>query len=442
MLVYMKKKILLNILLLLIAAQIFLPLGSIVFAQEHLSISSIIKLPENENAILVEKKTQTLFLYTSRGSNLSVLFQAPCSTGATMGVKQEAGDKKTPEGVYFLNAEYEDKYLAPIYGEKAFSMDYPNLIDQRTGKNGSAIWIHGTNKKLEPLDSNGCIALENSSIINLSDHVHLNSTPVIVVEEIDKINRATLIKEKEDITLLLDQWIKAVEKGSYSNYSSFYSPEHLPDINWWEQWHGIRKLANNSDSKLRVERQRTGIYYHDSVFVVLFDYIMIFKNEKVLLGKRKLFLENQNSGYKIIGDNFQSIPEDLQTIKFPKVVAAKTLVESASIKESVLEMINLWLAAWSAKDMNKYESFYAQNFYSLGMNKQKWIQRKRMLAKKYDFINVFGKEFKVKQKKDTCEVTFFQEYESNMFANQGIKRLKLVNKGGLWKIYQESWREK
>lgn len=37
---------------------------------------------------------------------------------------------------------------------------------------------------------------------------------------------------------------------------------------------------------------------------------------------------------------------------------------------------------------------------------------------------------------------FFQEYESSGFTTQKTKKQKLVNKGGLWKIYQESWKEK
>lgn len=422
--------------------QFFLSFSPFVFAQDQLSISSIIQLPDNENAILVEKKNQTLFLYTLNGSDLSALLQFPCSTGAVNGVKQKGGDKKTPEGIYFLNEEYEDKYLSPIYGKKAFSLDYPNFIDHRKGKNGSAIWIHGTNKKLEPFDSNGCIALENSSIIKLSDYIHLNSTPVIVVEEIDKVNRSILIKEKEDILFLLAQWLKAIEKGNHSDYLSFYSSEYSPDTDWWEQWLEIRKSANEPDSRLRVERDRTGIYYHDHVFVVLFDYIMFFENKKILLGKRKLFLENQSSGYKIIGDNFQSIPKDFHTMESPLVGAAEMLVKTDLTEESVLENINQWLAAWSAKDMDKYASFYAPDFYSNGMNKKSWVLRKQMLAKKYDFITVTGKDFKVKLKKDRCEVTFFQKYESDTLVDQGIKKLKLFNIGGLWKIYQESWKEK
>ena len=215
----------LNLLLTIVAVQIFLSFGSIVFSASQPFLSSIIKLPENENVILVEKKTQTLFLYASRDKALIVRFQAPCSTGEAFGIKQEAGDKKTPEGIYFLYDEYEDKYLSPIYGTKAFPTDYPNFIDKKAGKNGSAIWIHGTNKSLKPMDSNGCIAMENHSILKLSDYVTLNSTPVIIVEENDKIDKETLIKQEKDISLLLNQWIEAIENGSYHDYLSFYSAE-------------------------------------------------------------------------------------------------------------------------------------------------------------------------------------------------------------------------
>jgi len=62
-------------LFLLFTVLFFLPWNSIVFSAEQPWPSSIIKLPENENVILVEKKSQTLFLYTSKDRNLFVKFQ-------------------------------------------------------------------------------------------------------------------------------------------------------------------------------------------------------------------------------------------------------------------------------------------------------------------------------------------------------------------------------
>ncbi|WP_175530232.1 L,D-transpeptidase family protein [Desulfobacula phenolica] len=404
-------------------------------------------MPENENVILVEKKSQTLFLYTSRANEMVVVFQFPCSTGEASGIKFKAGDKKTPEGIYFLKNEYEDKYLSPVYGKKAFPTDYPNFIDKRVGKNGSAIWIHGTNKKLKPMDSNGCIALENADILKLSDYVTLDSTPVIMVQEIDKVKNETIIKQAMNIDSILTQWEISIENGNYHDYLSFYSPEYLPYINWWEQWFKIRKQADKSDLSLGVKRERTGIYYHNRVFVVLFDLFLTAKNGKVqngkvCLGKRKLFLEYQDNTYKIIGDIFQTVSKKFQKAKVPLITAANTLVTPVFTKESIINTTQQWLAAWSKKDMTKYASFYAENFYSDGMNKKAWVKRKQNLSKKYDYIHVSGREFKVKPGRMTCEISFFQEYKSSRLTTQGVKSLKLVNKGGLWKIYQESWKGK
>ncbi|OGR26890.1 MAG: hypothetical protein A2277_17670 [Desulfobacterales bacterium RIFOXYA12_FULL_46_15] len=435
-------------------------------AEDQIRPSAIIKLPEDENAILVDKKNQTLFLVRSKAGELMVRYKMPCSTGEMAGVKQKAGDKKTPEGIYFLKDEYEDQYLSPVYGVKAFPLDYPNLMDKRTGKDGSAIWIHGTNKVLKPMDSNGCVALENSSILKLAEYITLDSTPVILIEKFNRIDKETVVKQEQEINHLLDQWLKAVESGSYHEYLSFYSDEYLPEIDWWTKWMEIRKNSSGPDSGFKIERDRTGIYYHDQVFVALFDYSATLNNEKLLLGKRKLFLEKKDQVYKIIGEAYQTVSKEFMTGQTPLLAAALKVMKSASKQEPVVEtkpiitakpsletkpvqetksiqdIVNQWLAAWSTKDMDKYASFYANNFYSDGMNKKKWVERKKNIAGRNNIIKVSGKKFQIRQTNDTCEVTFFQDYQSSGLTTQGTKKLNLTNKGGSWKIYQESWKEK
>lgn len=314
-----------NFSLLFLVIQLFFPFNSMVFAVNHTTPGAIIELPESENAIIVEKKTQTLFLYTSKFENLLIDFKASCSTGEIDGIKQKAGDKKTPEGIYFLKDEYEDKYLSAIYGQKAFPTDYPNFMDRKSGKNGSAIWIHGTNKKLKPFDSNGCVALENFNIQKLSNYINLDSTPVIMVDIIKMVDKDRLITQKNDINNMISQWIQALETGSYHDYLSFYASQYLPGISWWTDWLELRdkKIAGKPDFGLDVKKSRVGIYYHDQLFVALFDYYLVLENRKILLGKRKLFLEYQKGDYKITGDVFQKISRKFQGEKVPLIAAAK-----------------------------------------------------------------------------------------------------------------------
>ncbi len=411
---------------------------------------SIIRLPENENAILVEKQSQTLYVYSQKNKTLGLAFSAACSTGEIFGDKNKAGDKKTPEGVYFLIDEYEDRYLTPIYGKKAFPSDYPNFHDQRLGKDGSAIWIHGTDKALKPMDSNGCIALENDNILSLADYIQLDSTPLIIVDKIVKIDATIQADREKKVRSFLDDWTRSVETGSYHQYLDFYSDAYVPDISWWETWLGLRKKSMEDEVLLRVKPVNVGIYAHNSILVVLFDLNLSpgyekegeKVREKILIGKRKFFIEESGQTYKIIGDTLQKKSKDYKTSDLPLIAAAQKLINYKPGQVSVMETIERWLTAWSSKEMDVYAGFYAADFSSDGLGKKSWVKRKRQLAKKYDYITVTGKDFKIIEKKDRCDVSFFQDYESSSFSTQGTKYLKMVRKGGLWKIYQENWKKK
>ena len=403
---------------------------------------AIISLPENENAILVEKQSQKLYVYSSENKKLNLAFSASCSTGETFGAKKKAGDKKTPEGVYFLIDEYEDRYLTPIYGKKAFPSDYPNFYDLRLGKEGSAIWIHGTDKTLKPMDSNGCIALENDNILSLSDYIQLDSTPLIIVEKIVTTDSNILAGREKQVRKILDGWVGSIETGSYHQYLNFYSEEYVPDISWWETWLKLRQKSKRDKVLLTVQTDNIGIYAHKEIVVVLFDLILSSGKEKILIGKRKFFLEESSPEYKIVGDIIQKKSKDYETIDQSFIAAAQKLVNYTIREASATETIQKWLAAWSSKDMNAYAGFYADDFYSDGLGKKAWVNRKRQLSKKYSYITVTGRDFKMTKKENSCEVSFFQNYESSSFSTQGTKHLKLVRRGGLWKISRENWKKK
>jgi len=404
--------------------------------------AAIIALPENENAIVVEKKTQTLYLFSASENQLLPRFQFPCSTGEVSGRKEKAGDKKTPEGIYFLIDEYEDRYLSPIYGKKAFPTDYPNLIDKRSGKDGFAIWIHGTNKKLQPMDSNGCVAMENEDILTLSRHITLHATPVIMVEEMQYRSPEILSGQAERLSRYIEQWSAALISGSYHDYLAFYSSEYLPDISWWESWVKIRNVAGKIHGQLALTHRNPAMYHYDDLFVMLFDLYLTAEAQDIYLGKRKMFLRQQGEQFSVIGDEFQQVADQLDSKEFPLVAAGRLLSVPQWQEAQMVALVQQWLAAWSEKDMEAYASFYADAFRADGMNKQQWVARKNMLAKKYDYIQVSGKNFTVEKKGDQCDVVFFQDYESSGLSTQGTKRLTFVNKGGSWKIFQESWKEK
>lgn len=106
-----------------------------------------------------------------------------------LGTKQFEGDKKTPEGLYYIN----DKNPNSLY-HKNLGISYPNQKDtehaRSSGKNpGGDIKIHGLRNGLGFISkfhrlvdwTSGCIAVTNSEIEELYNHTPIG-TPIEIKE--------------------------------------------------------------------------------------------------------------------------------------------------------------------------------------------------------------------------------------------------------------------
>lgn len=132
--------------------------------------------------IIVEKSKRKLHLY----SNNQLIKSYRISLGRNpQGDKQFEGDRKTPEGLYFIN----DKNPKSAY-HKNLGISYPNSKDVRDAhkmgkKPGGLIKIHGLKNgrgwigKLHLLKdwTFGCIALTNSEMDELYEVVKID-TPI------------------------------------------------------------------------------------------------------------------------------------------------------------------------------------------------------------------------------------------------------------------------
>ncbi len=129
--------------------------------------------------ILVEKDFQRLRVLRYDG-RLQVMTEYTAATGENSGPKIVEGDKKTPEGIYFITKKYIDKKLT-VFGTKAFHLNYPNIFDRLEKRDGHGIFIHGTNKKLRYDSTNGCISLNNNDLSQLARFLKIGTIPVIII---------------------------------------------------------------------------------------------------------------------------------------------------------------------------------------------------------------------------------------------------------------------
>ena len=404
-----------------------------------------VSMPVSEHptyALVVEKKSQQLTLFKYDGQ-FEVIKTMKCSTGKARGDKKVSGDKKTPVGAYFFTREFSDQELAPLYGTRAFPIDYPSLMDRREGRNGYAIWMHGTNRPLKDRDSNGCIALVNRDIDKLSEYISLKDTPILIAEKIDYKPYARAQSEDAAVRKFLAAWNNALATGTYHDYLAHYDAQYLPDISWWMQWLKTRRPSPPATGVIATRLDYLGIYKHRELYVAMFDQRLSVGDIDALAGRRKIYIADIEGDPRIVGDTFMAAEDALskQPGGYPLVAAARTLRSRHSGDEAIAQLVDRWLAAWSGKDIKAYGDCYSTHFRSKRMDKQKWLAYKDRLNRTYSFIHVTGEHIKILRDQDRATVTLYQNYASNAMQAKGIKTLSLRLEDGKWKIFRETFRK-
>lgn len=458
--------------------------------------SPLLKWPEkgSEFAVLVDKSLQKVFVY-QKDNPYKPHRTYTCSTGENEGPKLRQNDRKTPEGVYFFTRAFEKKKLLPIYGSRAFALDYPNAIDRREAKNGHGIWFHGLNKPLKPRDTNGCVALENPDIDDLANFIHIEDTPVIVSEKIEMVDLSELEKERDEVVRVIETWRTSWEKKDVDKYMSLYSPDFTASGKNWQQWKEHKARLAKQYNKIKVEVQNLRILQNDGL--VLASFVQKYGNEYFDSAGRKTLYLKHSSRWRIVGEHFEGskvkpsirkelpVPEGIEPVMAKKEPANKTEEEATPVvvkkepaiteeemkpviakkeplpaaeesKPGVIKkeprpaveehrelrrVVEAWKKAWERKDLAAYMSFYDSGFRSRGMDFKAWKKHRDKLNQKYRSIAVDISDLKIERTSAVmATVSFTQKYEADDYGDEGLKSLLLVKRGKDWKIKEEEWK--
>lgn len=104
---------------------------------------------------------------------------------------------------------------------------------------------------------------------------------------------------------------------------------------------------------------------------------------------------------------------------------------------AIEQLVRDWAAAWSAKDLNRYLSFYADRFQPKQGDIDDWKRKRARNLNKSGPIKVGVQNLKVDIQNGVAEATFVQNYQSSDFNEVGRKTLRLVRDQQAWKIQQE-----
>ncbi len=383
-------------------------------------------------AIVVDKKEQKLFVF-KKEEQIHKVFAAPCSTGKNAGGKQIEGDARTPEGIFFITKVARNPGPPETYGTIALPLDYPNISDQRAGRNGTNIWIHGTTKPLVPFQSNGCVVLRDTDVQRLVNYVQLNKTPVVICESINWLLPSQRAAGKNDLDKFLADWNAAFQAGSLETLDKLYlSGMEIKNKKRDMLQRQFRDLMTFSQHFALTPRDVSILRYGNSA-VILFDQITSIHKDNTFQGSYlRLTLERINNRWYAMDE----LPPSQIAAPIVAPVTAPVADFSAD-REEIRKLVVKWAASWESGNMETFRSLYASNFRSRGMTLNAWVQNKIDIRSRSQHIRVRLENIRIQPGHNTATAAFTQHYSSSILKSSGGKQLDLRKINGEWKIFRE-----
>jgi murein L,D-transpeptidase YafK len=380
--------------------------------------------------VAVDKAAQTLIML-ERKSPLHEIRRFPCTTGQSEGDKLAEGDLRTPEGVYFIGQRINRKLDWDLYGDIAYSLNYPNPVDRIKGKTGSGIWIHGRGKEFLPRDTLGCVALKVPDMKDMAQELAYG-TPVVIADGLSwtqepSENDAVATALADELRMWARDW-----EGRGDSFFEHYDPA-LMSISEDQNFsafvaHKRAVFASNPWIEVMVDNIRAipGPDY----WVTWFDQYYRTSGLISNTGKRFYWKQDDQGRWRIVGREYVAAGENLEG----KYLAAKT--------DEVRALIEAWQAAWLGMDIDAYRSLYTdQAVQGSRRGATRIADYKKTLWAKTSPVKVAVDDLKVTQHPSGLEVAFLQTFEdADGYSDLGRKTMILTPEGDTWKIESEQWR--
>ena len=118
-----------------------------------------------------------------------------------------------------------------------------------------------------------------------------------------------------------------------------------------------------------------------------------------------------------------------------------TKTKKSAIAEGIpASHIENWARAWEKQDIASYMAFYSKEFKGFKNHRGAWEASRQNALKKNKNISIKLSNIQIHKKgKEKIEVNFIQKYQSDGYADTGIKELVWIKTGSDWKILKETW---
>ncbi|MNJ98434.1 L,D-transpeptidase catalytic domain [compost metagenome] len=255
--------------------------------------------------LLVDKEQRKLSVFERNGEKVQLVQEYPADIGAMGGNKTKRDDKKTPEGIYFLEKKLSQPAIPfSLYGALAFTTNYPNLFDRRENKTGDGIWLHAVPDTV-PLTrgSRGCVVVRNEVIKKLEDYIKLRETPILIFDHVDYITKDEHENRRKDLSVFIETWRQAWETQDIDKYMGFYDKDFKAPGFSFDSWKKHKTNLKNKYEYVKVHLSQPYIITHNNQLLIktLQRYE---SNQHTDYGVKTIYAVKADNGYKIIREEW------------------------------------------------------------------------------------------------------------------------------------------
>lgn len=284
--------------------------------QDRLPRSLLMLGDSVQTAIVVDKESHRLYVYERQGEGEPphLIRDFYVSTGKLSGNKTLRGDLRTPEGVYFITRHIPDSALPDKYGTGAFPLNYPNEWDQRAGKTGDGIWLHGTDYasySRPPQDSEGCVVLPNIDLGHVSAFIRPGVTPLVITARVDWIDTDAWLRERAELQQSVQQWASDWASGDVEQYLNHYAQDFWTEGYDLRRWQARKRAVAQGKTFQQVELSDLSLFAYPrsasdgrEIVVASFRQSYNSNNFSSDMGKR-LYLTREDGRWRVLYEGGQ-----------------------------------------------------------------------------------------------------------------------------------------
>lgn len=260
--------------------------------------------PSQKYAVVMDTRLHRLFLFENKMGVPTLIKDYYASYGRGGVGKERRGDLKTPLGVYFVTGRFSDAQLPERYGTGALPLNYPNVWDERKGRTGNGIWVHGSpfeTYSRPPEASEGCISLSNMDFTELDDMVNIRNTPVLVGHNVRWMKRTDWLQQQASYRQLIEGWRDDWESKNSERYLSHYSVDYKNGDWDYQRFTAHKRRVNASKKYIKVGIDQLSLFtYPDQPELLVATFRQSYKssNYKGDSVKRQYWVR-ENKGWKI-----------------------------------------------------------------------------------------------------------------------------------------------